>query len=64
MRAGRQGVGSVAARAPWWPPIKIGGRSLAPYLYEREPAARPGRAPDQFADLEVPLHAEAAPAGR
>jgi sulfide:quinone oxidoreductase len=47
--------GAAAARPLWWPPTKIAGRYLAPYLYEREAAAVPGPAPEGFADLEVPL---------
>jgi hypothetical protein len=46
---------AVAAQPLWWPPTKIAGRYLAPYLYEREPAAAPGPAPEGFVDLEVPL---------
>ena len=58
------GRGSAAAQPLWWPPTKIAGRYLAPYLYEREPAAAPGPAPEGFADLEVPLEtADAAPVG-
>jgi sulfide:quinone oxidoreductase len=55
MRAAEQGEGVADARALWWPPTKIAGRYLAPYLYEREAAAAPGPAPEGFADLEVPL---------
>jgi sulfide:quinone oxidoreductase len=46
---------AVAAQPLWWPPTKIAGRYLAPYVYEREPAAAPGPAPEGFVDLEVPL---------
>jgi sulfide:quinone oxidoreductase len=60
MRADQQGVGAVAAQGLWWPPTKIAGRYLAPYLYEREAAAVPGPAPEGFADLEVPLDLTAA----
>jgi sulfide:quinone oxidoreductase len=60
MRADQQGVGAVAGQALWWPPTKIAGRYLAPYLYEREAAAVPGPAPEGFADLEVPLDLTAA----
>ena len=56
---------TVAAQPLWWPPTKIAGRYLAPYVYEREPAAEPGPAPEGFVDLEVPLEAtDAAPVGR
>jgi sulfide:quinone oxidoreductase len=58
--------GEAASPRPlWWPPTKIAGRDLAPYLYEREPSARPGPAPAGFADLEVPIEvADEMPAGR
>jgi sulfide:quinone oxidoreductase len=46
---------AAAARPLWWPPTKIAGSYLAPYLYEREAAAAPEPAPEGFADLEVPL---------
>lgn len=56
---------AVAAEPLWWPPTKIAGRYLAPYVYEREPAAAPGSAPEGFVDLEVPLETiDAAPVGR
>ncbi len=55
MWARGRGVGHAAKRPLWWPPTKIAGRYLAPYLYEREPNAAPGAAPQGFADLEVPL---------
>jgi sulfide:quinone oxidoreductase len=51
----RAGDDAVAAQPLWWPPTKIAGRYLAPYLYEREPAAAPGPAPEGFVDLEVLL---------
>ena len=58
----RAGDDAVAAQPLWWPPTKIAGRYLAPYVYEREPAAEPGPAPEGFVDLEVPLEAtDAAP---
>jgi sulfide:quinone oxidoreductase len=31
------GEGQAAARALWWPPVKIAGRYLAPYLVARDP---------------------------
>jgi sulfide:quinone oxidoreductase len=56
---------AVAAQPLWWPPTKIAGRYLAPYVYAREPAAEPGPAPEGFADLEVPLETiETTPVGR
>jgi sulfide:quinone oxidoreductase len=59
----RAGDEAVAAQPLWWPPTKIAGRYLAPYLYEREPAAEPGPAPEGFVDLEVPLDAAQAALG-
>ena len=53
-RGGRS-AGHATKRPLWWPPTKIAGRYLAPYLYEREPNAVPGPVPDGFADLEIPL---------
>jgi hypothetical protein len=51
-------------RPLWWPPTKIAGRYLAPYLYEREAASAPGPAPEGFADLEVALDTgDATPVG-
>jgi sulfide:quinone oxidoreductase len=65
LRAVEPGEGAAAAQALWWPPTKIAGRHLAPYLYEQEPDARPGPAPAGFADFEVALETvEATPAGR
>jgi sulfide:quinone oxidoreductase len=64
MRAAEQGEGAAAPRPLWWPPTKIAGRYLAPYLYEREAASVPGPAPEGFRDLEVLLDTpDAAPVG-
>jgi sulfide:quinone oxidoreductase len=63
MLARGRGAGRAARRPLWWPPTKIAGRYLAPYLYARQPDAAPGPTPEGFADLEVPLDATgAAPA--
>jgi sulfide:quinone oxidoreductase len=62
LRTDGEGEGAAATQALWWPPTKIAGRRLAPYLYAHEAAAPPGPAPAGFADLEVPLDlADAAP---
>ena len=62
LRADGEGEGAAAAQALWWPPTKIAGRHLAPYLYQHGAAAPPGPAPPGFADLEVSLDlADAAP---
>ena len=42
---GGGGDGHVAGHALWWPPSKIAGRRLAPYLAERDEAVRLGDAP-------------------
>ncbi len=64
LRAPEQGEGAAAARPLWWPPTKIAGRYLAPYLYERDAVSVPGPAPEGFADLEVLLDTpDAAPVG-
>jgi sulfide:quinone oxidoreductase len=42
---GGGGDGEAADHALWWPPGKIAGRRLAPYLAERDEAAHLGREP-------------------
>jgi hypothetical protein len=65
LRAAEPGEGAAAAQPLWWPPTKIAGRLLAPYLYAQESDARPGPAPAGFADFEVALEpVDATPAGR
>jgi sulfide:quinone oxidoreductase len=65
MVARGRGAGRAGRRPLWWPPTKLAGRYLAPYLHEREPGAMPGPSPEGFTDLELPLDAPgAAPAGR
>jgi sulfide:quinone oxidoreductase len=45
---------SVASRSVlWWPPAKIAGRLLAPYLAEK--AGYPATVRDRLADLEAPI---------
>jgi sulfide:quinone oxidoreductase len=54
--------GDTAEHALWWPPGKIAGRRLAPYLAERDAASRLGHAPPPAGvavqtDLTRALHA-------
>jgi sulfide:quinone oxidoreductase len=42
---GGAGGGEVADHTLWWPPSKVAGRRLAPYLAERDEAARLGHEP-------------------
>ena len=54
---GDTGRGAVATWHPlWWPPTKIAGRHLAPYLYGRDLPA-PIRPTAGFVDVDVPLTA-------
>ena len=39
----------------WWPPTKIAGRYLAPYLFERAYEDEFGPPPVGFVDVDVPL---------
>jgi sulfide:quinone oxidoreductase len=41
----------------WWPPTKIAGRHLAPYLFERDDDEVLGRPPAGFVDVDIPLAA-------
>jgi sulfide:quinone oxidoreductase len=41
----------------WWPPTKIAGRHLAPYLFERDEDELYGRPPAGFVDVDIPLSA-------
>jgi sulfide:quinone oxidoreductase len=53
----REGESSASSQALWWPPTKIAGEHLAPYLLERDKAEAEaiGRPPEGFADVEIPL---------
>jgi sulfide:quinone oxidoreductase len=42
---GGGGDGTVADHALWWPPTKVSGRRLAPYLAERDEASQLGHEP-------------------
>jgi sulfide:quinone oxidoreductase len=45
----------------WWPPTKIAGRYLAPYLSGRSEAEWFGRPDTDFIDLDIPLTASTLP---
>ena len=48
-------AGAVAGYPLWWPPTKITGRRLAPYLFVRSGGTKPGPAPAGFEPVERPL---------
>jgi hypothetical protein len=45
----------------WWPPTKIAGRYLAPYLFKRGLEEGVGSPPAGFVDVDIPLTAIALP---
>jgi sulfide:quinone oxidoreductase len=45
----------------WWPPTKIAGRYLAPYLLERSEVEGFGRPGEGFIDVDIPLTAATLP---
>jgi sulfide:quinone oxidoreductase len=51
------GEEAVSAQPLWWPPTKIAGRHLAPYLFERDDAEAKAAAavPAGFSEIEIPL---------
>ena len=54
--AGGGGEGQAAAHSLWWPPVKIAGRYLAPYLGARDPdlaIGAPGHRATGAVDVEV-----------
>ena len=55
--AGGGGEGSASLDALWWPPHKISGRYLAPWLYHGEVHAEP-EPPRRTIDVEVALPVE------
>jgi sulfide:quinone oxidoreductase len=68
---GDTGEGAVARHALFWPPTKIAGRYLAPYLAARDEAEMLGRAPEPAGhavqldlEREVPAAADALRAAR
>ena len=57
--AGGQGESDVASHALWWPPTKVSGRYLAPFLYGRDELA----AIERIRGDRLPVEADLAPAG-
>jgi sulfide:quinone oxidoreductase len=53
----RSGETAASTQALWWPPTKIAGEHLAPYLLERDKAEAEAIAqrPEGFAEVEIPL---------
>ena len=45
----------------WWPPTKVAGRYLAPYLFGRDESERFESRPIGFVDIDVPLTAATMP---
>jgi sulfide:quinone oxidoreductase len=45
----------------WWPPTKVAGRHLAPYLFERGEEEGLGGPPVGFVDVDIPLTAVTLP---
>ena len=45
----------------WWPPTKIAGRYLAPYLFARADEEGYGVHPHGFVDVDIPLTATSLP---
>jgi sulfide:quinone oxidoreductase len=63
--AGGGGEGQAGARPLWWPPVKIAGRYLAPYLGARDPdlaIGAPGRRASGAVDVEVEVQPDPAQA--
>jgi sulfide:quinone oxidoreductase len=62
VRAGHGGAGDGHAswHPLWWPPTKIAGRRLGPYLAERDMPA-PIRPSEGFIDVDIPLTAATLP---
>ncbi len=67
LRTGVPGADADGPDAPgswhplWWPPTKVAGRYLAPYLFGRGEEEWFGPHPDGFTDIEIPLTAATLP---
>ncbi|HLM49953.1 MAG TPA: FAD-dependent oxidoreductase [Solirubrobacteraceae bacterium] len=58
--SGGAGEGDVSEHALWWPPSKIAGRWLAPWLAEQDADAVPGELPQEGGlPVQADLHREA-----
>jgi len=55
------GTSEVAFRPLWWPPSKVAGRYLAPYLSGRGEVEAFGSHPVGFVDIDMPLTAATLP---
>jgi sulfide:quinone oxidoreductase len=64
--AGAGGDSVVAEHALWWPPTKVAGHYLAPYLHtrEEEPAAPPPDDAGMAVEVDLTAHPPGAPRGR
>jgi sulfide:quinone oxidoreductase len=64
--AGGGGLSELAEHALWWPPTKVAGHYLAPYLQTREEEPAPAPEGDDGVTVEVDLdaHPPGAPHGR
>jgi sulfide:quinone oxidoreductase len=60
--AGGEGEPTVATHALWWPPTKIAGRYLAPFLYGRDDLAAIERLGGDHLPVETDLSSAGAPA--
>jgi sulfide:quinone oxidoreductase len=61
--AGGEGEAKVANHALWWPPSKIAGRYLAPFLFGRDELAAVDRIRGEHLAVEAPLAPSGVPAG-
>ncbi|MEA2133826.1 MAG: sulfide:quinone oxidoreductase [Solirubrobacteraceae bacterium] len=60
--AGGEGEAKVANHALWWPPSKIAGRYLAPFLFGRDELAAVERIRGEHLAVETPLGPSGVPA--